>query len=148
MIGKTRHLQTRNVWIFPRVMSMGCLHLPSSSVNVLANGQRGSLSSPFLTKSMNNESASFLQMGRPYRAFLRNHIRTNIRVSLAPTESSYGSHGAQSSHSSHSQSVPVSQSVNSSHSSHSSHTVEVKQSKSVHSVIRLILLIRFNQSRI
>ena len=56
MIWKTRHLQNRNVWIFPRVMPMGCLHLPSSSVNVLANGQRGYLSSTFLTKNVSNES--------------------------------------------------------------------------------------------
>ena len=43
------------------------------------------------------------------------------------------------------ESVQVSQSVN---SSHSSHTAEVKQSTSIHSVIRVILLIRFSQSRI
>ena len=84
MIVKTRHLQNRNVWIFPRVMPMGCLHLPSSSVNVLANGQRGSLSSPFLTTNVCNESAFFVQRAHPYRAFLRNHIRTNFRVFLRP----------------------------------------------------------------
>ena len=43
------------------------------------------------------------------------------------------------------ESVQVSQSVN---SSHSSHTAKVKQSTSIHSVIRVILLIRFSQSRI
>ena len=40
MIGKTRHLETRNVWVFPRVMPVGCFHIPTSTVNVLANGNR------------------------------------------------------------------------------------------------------------
>ena len=34
----------------------------------------------FLTKNMSNESAFFVQRAHPYRAFLRNHIRTNFRV--------------------------------------------------------------------
>ena len=116
MIGKTRHLYNRNVRIFPRVMPVGCLHLPSSIVNVLANEQRGSLSSLFLTKSMNNESASFVQMGHPYRAFPRNHIRTNFRVPMVPTESSSSSYGSQSSYDSHG-----AQSLHSSHSAYSSY---------------------------
>ena len=39
----------------------------------------------FITKSMNNESASFVQKGHPYRAFLRNHISKNFRVPTALT---------------------------------------------------------------
>ena len=34
----------------------------------------------FLTKNVSNESAFFVQKAYPYRAFLRNHIRTNFRV--------------------------------------------------------------------
>ena len=47
----------------------------------------------FLTKNVSNESAFFVQRAHPYRPFLRTHIRTNIKVSLAPTESFYGSDG-------------------------------------------------------
>ena len=39
----------------------------------------------FLTKSVSNESAFFVQRAHPYRAFLRNHIRTNFRVPTAFT---------------------------------------------------------------
>ena len=38
MLGKTRHLYNGNVRIFLRVMPVGCFHLPTSIVNVLANG--------------------------------------------------------------------------------------------------------------
>ena len=38
MIGKIRHLEIRNIWIFPRVMPLGCFHIPTSTVNVLAIG--------------------------------------------------------------------------------------------------------------
>ena len=34
----------------------------------------------YLTKNVSNESAFLVQMGHPYRAFLRNQIRTNFRV--------------------------------------------------------------------
>ena len=37
----------------------------------------------FLTKNISNESAFFVQRAHPYRAFLRNHIRTNFRVPSA-----------------------------------------------------------------
>ena len=36
----------------------------------------------FLTKNVSNKSAFFVQRAHPYRAFLRNHIRTNFRVFL------------------------------------------------------------------
>ena len=49
----------------------------------------------FITKSVNNESASFVQKAHPYRAFLRNHIRTS-------SQSSFGSHSSQSPYTSHS----------------------------------------------
>ena len=39
----------------------------------------------FLTKNVSNESAFFVQRAHPYRAFLRNHIRTNFRVPIALT---------------------------------------------------------------
>ena len=35
----------------------------------------------FLTQSVNNESTFFVQRSHPYRAFLRNHIRTNFACS-------------------------------------------------------------------
>ena len=38
----------------------------------------GSLPSFFLTKRMSNKSAFFVQRAHPYRAFLRNHTRTNL----------------------------------------------------------------------
>ena len=38
-----------------------------------------------LTKNMSNESAFFVHRAHPYRAFLRNHIRTNFRVHPALT---------------------------------------------------------------
>ena len=38
MIGKSRHLEIRNIWVFPQVMPLGCFHIPTSTVNVLANG--------------------------------------------------------------------------------------------------------------
>ena len=39
----------------------------------------------FLTKNVSNESAFLVQMGHPYRAFLRNQIRMNYRVPSALT---------------------------------------------------------------
>ena len=39
----------------------------------------------FLTKNMSKESAFFVQRAHPYRAFLRNHIRTTFRVHPALT---------------------------------------------------------------
>ena len=39
----------------------------------------------FLTKNVSNESAFLVQMTHPYRAFLRNHIRTNLKVPTVPT---------------------------------------------------------------
>ena len=39
----------------------------------------------FITKSRNNELASFVQKALPYRAFLRNQIRTNFRVPTVPS---------------------------------------------------------------
>ena len=39
----------------------------------------------FLTKNVSNESAFFVQRAHPYRAFLRNQIRTNFRVPSALT---------------------------------------------------------------
>ena len=159
---------------------------------------------------MKNKSASFVQMGRPYRAFLRNHIRTYIRFSMVPTKSSYGSDGdfihflrlsefprlsrclespqlsqclqfllllrlllllcyycyycfcatkRVNSTGSHPQRATTqgspassvqfqsSQFIQSVQVTQSSQTVAVKQSTSPHSVIRLILLIRFSQSR-
>ena len=39
----------------------------------------------FITKSRNNELASFVQKTLPYRAFLRNQIRTNFRVPTVPS---------------------------------------------------------------
>ena len=41
----------------------------------------------FLTKNVSNESAFLVQMGHPYRAFLRNQIRMNYRVPSALTVS-------------------------------------------------------------
>ena len=38
MIGKIRHLEIRNICVFQRVMPLGCFHIPTSIVNVLANG--------------------------------------------------------------------------------------------------------------
>ena len=38
----------------------------------------------FLIKSVSNESAFVVQRAHPYRAFLRNHIRTNFKVPRVP----------------------------------------------------------------
>ena len=40
----------------------------------------------FLTKNVSNESAFFVQRAHPYRAFLRNYIRTNFKVPIPLTE--------------------------------------------------------------
>ena len=74
------------------------IFLPNIGHNQSASGI---IALTFLTKNVSNESAFFVQREHPYRAFLRTHTRTNIRVSLAPTESSYSSNGSQSSYGSH-----------------------------------------------
>ena len=50
---------------------------------------------------MNSESASFVKKPPPYRAFFRNHIRTNLRVPMVPTKSAYSSYCSQSSYGSY-----------------------------------------------
>ena len=41
----------------------------------------------FLSKNVSNESVFFVQRALPYRAFFRNHIRTNFTVPTASTAS-------------------------------------------------------------
>ena len=73
----------------------------------------------FITRSMNSESASFVKKPPPYRAFFRNHIRTNLRVPMVPTKSAYSSYCSQSSYGSHgAQSPPSSRSAYSSYGSY------------------------------
>ena len=125
MLGKTRHLYNGNVRIFSRVMPVGCFYLPSSIVNVLASGN--GYPCPHVHNGKYEQRISFLRSKTT-------HIRS------FPPWVPKVRHARE-----FSQSFPVSQSVQ---VTQSSQTVEVKQSTSIHSVIRLILLIRFSQSRI
>ena len=56
---------------------------PSFFISNVGHNQSASriVTLTFLTKSVSNEVAFFVQRGHPYRAFLCNHIRTNFTCS-------------------------------------------------------------------
>ena len=65
----------------PRTTLVGGFFLPSSFPNSGHNQSASRIIAlTFLTKNVSNESAFFVQRAHPYRAFLRNHIRTNFKV--------------------------------------------------------------------